>query len=50
MGFIQSKVDEYVFYKGNIMYVLYTDDSILAGPNKQEINKPPKKSEQPDLI
>ena len=38
VGFIQSKIDECVFYKGNVMYVLYTDDSILAGPNDDEIN------------
>ena len=38
IGFKQSEVDECVFYKGNVMYVLYTDDSILAGPNKKEID------------
>jgi hypothetical protein len=30
-GFKQSEVDECVYYKGNVMYVLYTDNSILAG-------------------
>jgi hypothetical protein len=39
VGFKQSKVDECVFYKGNVIYVLYTDDSILAGPDQKEINK-----------
>ena len=39
VGFRQSKVDECVFYKGNVIYVLYTDDSILAGPSKQEIDQ-----------
>ena len=34
IGFKQSKIDECVFYKGRIMYILYTDDSILAGPKK----------------
>jgi hypothetical protein len=38
VGFVQSKVDECVFYKGNVMYVLYTDDSVLAGPDRAEIN------------
>lgn len=38
VGFTQSKVDECVFYKGNVIYVLYTDDSILAGPDEQEVN------------
>ena len=39
VGFKQSKVDECVFYKGSTVYVLYTDDSILAGPDKAEIEE-----------
>jgi hypothetical protein len=39
VGFTQSKVDECVFYRGKVMYVLYTDDSILAGPDEAEIDK-----------
>ena len=39
LGFKQSKVDECVFYRGKTIYVLYTDDSILAGPDEKEINK-----------
>jgi Reverse transcriptase (RNA-dependent DNA polymerase) len=39
VGFVQSKVDECVFYKGTVMYVLYTDDSVLAGPNRKEIDR-----------
>jgi len=38
IGFKQSLFDECVFYKGKAMYVLYTDDSILAGPDKQELD------------
>jgi Reverse transcriptase (RNA-dependent DNA polymerase) len=37
LGFKQSKVDECVFYRGRTMYVLYTDDSLLAGPDEKEI-------------
>ena len=37
--FVQSKHDECVFYKGNMIYVLYTDDSILAGPDQAEIER-----------
>jgi hypothetical protein len=37
VGFVQSKHDECVFYKGKAIYVLYTDDSILAGPDPQEL-------------
>jgi hypothetical protein len=28
-----------VFFKGNVIYVIYTDDSILAAPNKSEIDE-----------
>jgi hypothetical protein len=38
VGFVQSDVDECVFYRGKTMYALYTDDSILAGPDVDEIN------------
>ncbi|GAX15565.1 hypothetical protein FisN_3Hu032 [Fistulifera solaris] len=37
IGFEQSAIEECVFYKGKMIYVLYTDDSILAGPDKTEI-------------
>ena len=39
VGFTQSKYDECVFYKRNIIYILYTDDSIIAGPDQKEIDK-----------
>jgi hypothetical protein len=39
LGFKQSKVDECVFYRGKTLYVLYTDDSLLAGPDQKEIEK-----------
>ena len=39
LNFTQSTVDECVFYRGKTMYVLYTDDSILAGPDEAEIQK-----------
>ena len=37
VGFTKSKYDECVFYKGRTMYILYTDDSILADPSQKEI-------------
>jgi hypothetical protein len=37
LGFKQSKVDECVYYRGKTLYVLYTDNSLLAGPDKDEI-------------
>ena len=39
LGFKQSKIDECVFFKDDMIYVLYTDDSILAGPDKERIDK-----------
>ena len=39
LGFTQSKTDERVFYRGKMMYALYTDDSILTGPDKKEIDQ-----------
>jgi hypothetical protein len=39
IGFTQSTVDECVFYKGRSVYVLYTDDSILAGPDESELSQ-----------
>ena len=38
IGFTQSKIDECVFYHGSCIYVLYTDDSILVGPNDKELD------------
>ncbi len=38
VGFIPSEVDECLFYKGKSVFVLYTDDSILAGPDLQELD------------
>ena len=37
LGFKQSKVDKCVLYRGNVVYVLYTYDSILARPNPKDI-------------
>ena len=37
---MQSTIDECVFYKSRrSLYVLYTDDSILAGPDESELNQ-----------
>ena len=35
----QSKADECVFYRGKSMCILCTDDSILAGPDEEELNQ-----------
>ncbi|MFN7263289.1 MAG: reverse transcriptase domain-containing protein, partial [Cyanobacteriota bacterium] len=39
LGFKQSNIDECVFFKEDMIYVLYTDDSILAGPDKRKIEE-----------
>ena len=39
LAFTQSKMDECVFYKGRTIYALFTDDSILAGPDKEKIDQ-----------
>jgi hypothetical protein len=37
-GFFQSKVDEFVFYKGKIILLVYGDDVILCGPSSKDID------------
>ena len=39
VGFTKSKVDEGIFYRGRVMYILYTDDSILAAPIQKETDE-----------
>ena len=39
IGFKPSKVDDCVYWKGSVMYVLYTDDSILAGPSRELVDQ-----------
>ncbi len=49
VGFKQSRMDECVFWHGRVMYVLYTDDSILAGPDPKEIEKIMEKMRKANL-
>jgi hypothetical protein len=37
-GFKQSEQDECLFYHGNAIYALYTDDSLLTGPDESELD------------
>ena len=39
IGFKASEIDECLFYRGNSLYVLYTDDSILTGPDPKELDE-----------
>ena len=38
MGFVASQIDECLFYRGQSVFVLYTDNSILAGPDSRELD------------
>jgi Reverse transcriptase (RNA-dependent DNA polymerase) len=50
IGFRQSAFDECTFYRGRVMYCLYTDDTILAGPTIKEINECIRDMEKAGLI
>jgi len=39
IGFCQCKSEECVFTRGKTIYILYTDDPILTGPDCQELEK-----------
>ena len=39
IGFKQSMVDKSVIFCGNVIYALYMDDSILASPDDDELDK-----------
>jgi hypothetical protein len=36
-GFMASKVDECIFYKGNTIFIVYVDDGIFFGPDLKAI-------------
>jgi hypothetical protein len=39
IGFRQSKVDECVFFRGTVIFIVYVDDGIFASPDKQAVDK-----------
>ena len=39
LGFTQSTVDECVFYKGTSIILIYVDDTILMGPDPDEVEE-----------
>jgi hypothetical protein len=45
LGFKPSEFDECVFYYGTTIFIVYTDDTILLGPDKKEIETIFKKLE-----
>ena len=38
-GFVQSKHDECLFFRGIVMYAIYIDDSLLGAPIRQELDE-----------
>ena len=49
VGLEQCDTDPCVFTKGKIVYILYTDDSILMGPDAKELDDLIEKMKQTDL-
>lgn len=49
IGFKQSKIDECVFYKGNVIFFVYVDDGCFIGPNKEEIDQAIADLKNPEL-
>jgi Reverse transcriptase (RNA-dependent DNA polymerase) len=39
LGFTQSNYDPCVFWRGKVILVIYTDDTIVTGPNIEEVEK-----------
>jgi hypothetical protein len=38
LKFVQSAVDECVFFRGSTLFLVYVDDAILCGPSKDKID------------
>ena len=39
VGFSKSEIDPCILYSEQCIYLLYTDDTIIFGPNKQIVDK-----------
>ena len=39
LGFEQSQIDEGVYFRRGVIYLLYTDDSLLASKNDTKLNQ-----------
>jgi Reverse transcriptase (RNA-dependent DNA polymerase) len=39
LGFSQSSVDPCILWRGNIIMIIYTDDTIITGPETSSIDK-----------
>ena len=38
LGFVQSKIDECVYYRGSTIFLCYVDDAVLLSPDSNEID------------
>ena len=36
-GYVQSSIDDCVFYKGNILFIVYVDDGIFLGASEEQL-------------
>jgi hypothetical protein len=39
LGFVQSEVDDCIFYRGDVIFMVYVDDAIFMGPDASAIDK-----------
>jgi hypothetical protein len=39
LSFVQSQVDPCVYYRGTLVFLLYTDNSVLNSPDDSEIDR-----------
>ena len=39
LGYTQPKIDECIFYKGNLIFFFYVDDDIFLCPDKHKVNE-----------
>ena len=39
IGFVQSQIDPCIFWRGLVILVIYTDDTIVTGPNSSDVSK-----------
>eukprot|EP00978_Attheya_sp_CCMP212_P035308 scaffold152839_cov109-Attheya_sp.AAC.1 len=46
-GFVQSKIDECVYYRGDMILLAYVDDCIILSPNDQDIDDVIKLMKEP---
>jgi hypothetical protein len=46
IGFEQSKVDECVFFRNNVIFIVYVDDGIFASPSQKAIDQAIKELKQ----